>query len=100
MRMRYDFHTMDDGGADSTSWYMLRRHPSGVWEAQLSYDCWLAELHHLHGNVQRRGLLWEHDAERLQHLQMQRGPQWERLPDDLGPSLEAAYQRFIHQRAW
>jgi hypothetical protein len=98
MRLRHQFVVTNEPGLDASSDYFLRRDASGAWEYQMTQESWMVEVRRLQEIVSRKALLYEEHLARLKAIEG--GPRWEPLPDRLAPSLEAAYQRFIHQRAW
>jgi hypothetical protein len=74
--------------------YEVRRTEGGKWELRLTQESWRERLRY--AEEQLKGplpSLWKDDVEELR-----KGPQWKGMDDSRNSSIEAAYQRFVHQR--
>jgi hypothetical protein len=102
MRLKYTFIATDGPGADSNNEYLLRRNRSGTWDMQLTHESWAKETKELREKVSAKATsgraggpapFYQEAVEQLRDLGD--GPSWARVPDDLGPAMEVAYQRYI-----
>jgi hypothetical protein len=73
----------------------VRRTDSGKWEMRLTTESWRERLREAEKRLGERKFdsFWKEQVEELR-----KGPQWTGVSDSMNSSIEAAYQRFVHQR--
>jgi hypothetical protein len=105
-----DGWTEDEWMAIGRQEFDVRRMPSGLWEARPTYRQWTRECLFTQQSLEKfRTAAAERQFEKLHGYSWQRWldrekeplPEnterpWSPMPDDWWPSIETAYQRYIH----
>ena len=87
----YRFVVMDGPGSDQESEYMLRRKKDGGWERKATDATWRDDVARAEKDAREGMPLGQSHLKEL----VERGNGWEQLSDEMAPSLETAYERYV-----